>query len=150
MPISIGESRKTPERHWLHSIVYPEQIKGALLQGGRRGDEVEGHGVFGVGQDAVFGHGGEVTQERVEAVERSVVGGEFGAGLALRLRGTLGWCDHRRPGGLSRGGIVVIEQDGRERLAHVPLDIVGEHAYQDMGAHALFEPMVNRAHFEVD
>jgi hypothetical protein len=34
----------------------------------------------------------------------------------------LGWRNYRRPGGLGRGGIVVIEQDRREHLAHMQLE----------------------------
>ena len=38
-----------------------------------------------------------------------------------------------------RGGglrVVIIEEHQGERAAHVPLDVVGEHAQEDMGAHA--------------
>ena len=59
--ILIEESSKTGERYWLHSIVDPEQLEGALLQGRGSGNEVERHGVAGSGQQAVFGYGRQVT-----------------------------------------------------------------------------------------
>jgi hypothetical protein len=74
--------------------------------------------------------------------------GKFGK--ALRCAGTLAGAPTESQAALSRGGIVVIEQCRRERLAHLPLDIVGEHAQQDVGAHLLFEAMVSREDFEVD
>ncbi len=43
----------------------------------------------------------------------------------------------------SGGGVVIIEQHWSERLAHVPLDIVGEHAQQDVRPYPLFKAMVN-------
>jgi len=94
VPILIEESSETGERHWLQSIVDTEQIEGALLRGSGSGDEVEGHWVVGGGQDAVFGDGRQVAQQGVKAVEWSVLGGEFGAGFALRTRGALGGSNH--------------------------------------------------------
>ncbi len=79
-----------------------------------------------------------------------MVGGEFGTNLALGLRGTLCRCHQRSALGLGRSGVVVIEQDRRERLAHVPFHTVGQHAQQDVGAHPLLKPMVNRTELEVD
>ena len=35
-------------------------------------------------------------------------------------------------------------------LAHVPLDVVGEHAQEDVGAHARRGPVVDRADLEID
>jgi hypothetical protein len=39
---------------------------------------------------------------------------------------------------------------GVRGLAHMPLDLVGDHAQQDVRTHPVFEAMVNRADFEVD
>jgi len=84
----IGESSERCGRHWVHSIVYTEQIEEALLPRGG-GDEVEGHRLLGGAQDAVFDHGCQVTQQDVEAVERSAILSKFGQGLALRTRRAL-------------------------------------------------------------
>src|SRR5271166_6482912 len=52
-----------------------------------------------------------------------------------------------RLGGLLVG--VVVEHEG-QALAHVPFEIIGEHAEEDVGAHAVFEPVVDRPDMEVD
>ena len=45
---------------------------------------------------------------------------------------------------------MVVEQNGCERVAHVPFEIVGEHAQEDMGAHAIRAPVEDRPDFEFD
>jgi hypothetical protein len=45
--------------------------------------------------------------------------------------------------------ILVGEQQLAPGLAHVPLDVVGEHVHEDVGAHARLEPMVDRADLQV-
>jgi len=86
----------------------------------------------------------------VEAVKRGIIRSEFGGDCALRLRGALRRCQHWRPGSLCGGEVVVIEQQRREGLAHVPFDIVGKQAQQEMGAHTFFQAMMNWTDFEVD
>src|SRR5262249_12745335 len=46
-------------------------------------------------------------------------------------------------------GILVIEQDRFEAFAHVPFDLAGEHAQEDMGAHPRREPVVDRTKVKV-
>jgi hypothetical protein len=57
---------------------------------------------------------------------------------------TLGGSDHRGTVCPGRGRVIIIEQERDERLAHVLLDVVGEHA-QKVSAHTLFEAVVNGA-----
>jgi hypothetical protein len=45
--------------------------------------------------------------------------------------------------------ILVGEQQLTPGLAHVPLDVVGEHVQEDVGAHARLEPMVDRPDLQV-
>jgi hypothetical protein len=45
---------------------------------------------------------------------------------------------------------VILEQQGRQLPAHVPGDVIGEHAEKDMRPHAAGEPVVNGADVEVD
>jgi len=45
---------------------------------------------------------------------------------------------------------VIVEQDGGERLAHVPFQMIGEHAQEHVGAHAWADPMEDRTNVEVD
>ena len=46
--------------------------------------------------------------------------------------------------------IGLVKQHGREPGAHVPLDMVGEHAQEDVGAHARRRPMEDRTHMQID
>jgi hypothetical protein len=46
--------------------------------------------------------------------------------------------------------VVIVEQDRLERLAHVPFEMVSEHAQQDVSAHAVGSTMMNRAYLEID
>ena len=66
------------------------------------------------------------------------------AGERLR-RGHDGFAFGRRG-----GAVMVVEQDGRQAAAHVEFDVVGEHAEEDVGAHAGRGPMEHRADFEID
>jgi hypothetical protein len=51
---------------------------------------------------------------------------------------------------LGGDAVVVVEQDRGEGLAHVPFEMVGEEAQEDMGPDALLVPVEDRPHFEVD
>ena len=57
--------------------------------------------------------------------------------------------------GLSRSGfggglvVVVVEHRGEAR-AHVPFDVVGEHAQEHVGADAILQPMMDRADVQID
>jgi len=43
-----------------------------------------------------------------------------------------------------------VEQERRQHLAQMPLDVIGEHAQEDMRAHAVGGPMANGADFQID
>ena len=45
---------------------------------------------------------------------------------------------------------MILEQQGRQLLAHVPVDVIGEHAEEDVRPHAAGEPVVDGADVEVD
>ncbi len=108
-------------------------------------------GAVPVGLDAVAGEGGQVGEQCAEAVDGQAVGRalaavRLGAGGGRRSGGR----DGRGPcagGGLR---VVVVEEHRGERAAHVPLDVVGEHAQEDVGAHAAGQPVVDGPHLEVD
>ena len=51
---------------------------------------------------------------------------------------------------LGRCLVVVIVEHGRELGTHVPLDMVGQHAQEDVCAHAITEPVVNGANVKID
>ena len=46
--------------------------------------------------------------------------------------------------------VVIVIEHGRQALAHVPFEVVAEHAQEDVGAHPLGQPVVDRADVEVD
>ena len=53
------------------------------------------------------------------------------------------------PRGLRRVRIGVLEQQRGEPPLHVPLDVVGQHADEHVGAHAVFQVVVDRADLQV-
>src|SRR6516165_926203 len=75
---------------------------------------------------------------------------EVAGALAQRGRRGLGRGNDRGALAGGDGEIVVVEQHGFETLAHVPLDMAGEHAQEDMGAHPGRQPMVDRAQMQID
>ncbi len=46
--------------------------------------------------------------------------------------------------------VVVVEEDRGQALAHVPFQIIRQHAQQHMGAHPGRGPMIDRAQFQID
>ena len=46
--------------------------------------------------------------------------------------------------------IVVVEEKRSQQLSHVPFDVVGQHAKQDVSADAIRQPVVNGPHMQVD
>src|SRR5271155_3455602 len=113
-----------------------EQAEGLSLDRGWGGNQGEAVSVVEGGGHLVEGAGGEVAQQGLEAVHRAALGGDFAGALVQRRWRGLGRCDDR--GSLAGGGngIVVVEQHGFEAFAHVPFDMAGEHAQEDMGAPA--------------
>jgi len=135
---------------WLHLGGEAEELEGAGLDWGHFGIEHEGClGVIGHGH-GVVGEGGEVVEEGAEAVHREAVVGALGRGLSACGGGASGGSDDGGARGLGGGLVVVVEEDGSEGLAHVPFEVVGEHAQQDMGADAVGAAMVDGADLEID
>src|SRR5215467_12351145 len=137
--------------YWLQlGRVDGEQAEGLGLDRGRRGDHRKTVSVVECGGHLVERAGGEVTQQAVEAVQRTAIGGNFAGALAQRRWRGLSRGDDR--GALAGGGsgIVVIEQHGSQALAHVPFDMAGEHAQEDMGAHPRRQPVVDWAEVQID
>ena len=46
--------------------------------------------------------------------------------------------------------VVLIKEQGSERLAHVPLDVIGEHAQEDVATHPVGTVMVDGTNLEID
>ena len=97
---------------WLHGEGDPEQIEGALLEGGRRRDFVELDRRVGLQAHAVLHDRPQMTQERLEAVD--------GLPRLRPLRQRLGLCPgrprgrHHHRAAPGRGGrrVVVSEEQG--------------------------------------
>ena len=49
--------------------------------------------------EAIFGHGGQVVEQRLETMDGHAIVGPFGAGFALGARGPLRWRYHGGPPG---------------------------------------------------
>src|SRR6516225_4202166 len=108
-----GTSLLVASGYWLQlGRVDGEQAEGLGLDRRRRGDHRKTVSVVECGGHLVERAGGEVTQQAVEAVQRTAIGGNFAGALAQRRRRGLSRGDDR--GALAGGGsgIVVIEQHG--------------------------------------
>ena len=91
--------------------------------------------------DAILDDRRQVGQQGLEAMDRFAGGSALGARLGAGLRRDLG--------GLRRVRIGVLEQQRGEPPLHVPLDVVGQHADEHVGAHAVFQVVVDRADLQV-
>ena len=69
---------------------------------------------------------------------------------ALRVRlATLGLGHRRRVLCPSSRPVVVVEQQRRQLLAHVPFQVIGQHAQQHMRPHTCCRPVEHRAQFQI-
>jgi len=137
--------------YWLQADgINAEEREGSALDGGRGGHQREAVSLVESCGHPVQRAGGQITQQALEAVDRSALGGEFAGALAQRGRRRLGGGDDRSA--LTSGGhrVIIIKQDRFEALAHVPFDVAGEHAEKDMSAHPRGEPVVDRAQVQID
>ena len=98
----------------------------------------------------VASEGGQFSEQGLEAVDRQAVSCALCSGLAVSGLGTLRGCDDGGSRGRSLGALVIIEQDRSQRLAHVPFEIVGEHAQQHVGADPIGQAVVDRSDLEID
>src|SRR5215471_5765631 len=152
--MSLMPRRKSPLGalcYWLQlSRVDGEQAKGLGLDRRRGGDQAEAISLVEGAAHLVECAGREVAQQAVKAVDRAAIGGDFAGTLAQRGQRRLSRGDDR--GALAGGGsgIVVIEQHRFEALTHVPFDMAGKHAQEDLGAHPRRQPMVDRAQVQID
>ncbi len=101
------------------------------------------------GPDAVAGEGGEVAEQGPEAVDGKALGGALPGLLGACRAGDAGGRDGRGADGFCGGRVVVVEEQGGRRAAHVPFDAAGEHAEEDVGADAIGEAVVDGPDLEV-
>ena len=126
-----------------------QQIEGTLLQRRGAGGLLEGGGMDGRGLAGVANDRGEVCQQGAEAVHGQPVSGSLALGLGSGRRGRLRRGDDRATRFLCPLAIVVVEENRRQIAAHVPLDVVGEHAEKDVAAYPVLEAVMNRADLQI-
>src|SRR6478736_59693 len=84
------------------------------------------------------------------AVDLQAVSRALCSGLAASGLGTLRGCDDGRSRGGSLGALMIVEQNGSQRLTHVPLEIIGEHAQQHVGTDPIGQAVVDRPDLKID
>jgi len=100
--------------------------------------------------DGVLREGCEVGEQALEAVNRESVGGRAASLLGDGGGGALSLGDDA--GSQFFGGLLVgiVVEHRSKALAHVPFDVIGEHAQTDVGAHARHRPMEDRSDLKID
>ena len=89
----------------------------------------------------------QLHEQGAEAVHYGAVVQELRVDFAQGGGGPLG-RGHGVPGGL-RGLVLIGEQERAPGLEHVPLDVVGQQAEEDVRPHPRLEAVVDRPHLEV-
>ena len=92
--------------------------------------------------------GGKVREECLEAVDGCAILVVPPCDLGFRCGRAFG-RRHRVTGGLGRL-ILIGEEQFPPGLAHMPLNVVGEHAEEDVGPHSVTQTMVDGTDLEVD
>src|SRR5580658_1545898 len=82
--------------------------------------------------DGVLRQRGKVCEQAAEAVDGKVVVGALECGLALGGGRDLGLGNGRRALRRGRLSIVIVEEDRGKRLTHMPFEMTGEHAEEDV------------------
>ncbi len=113
------------------------------------GASVEGDGGIRVEADAVEGDALELLEQVGEGDEGDSGGGALGAAFLFGGRGRGGGMDGGGAGGVPSGRVFVLEGEGREFPAEMPLDIEGEHAEEDMGADAVVAEVADGSESEI-
>jgi len=126
-------------RYWLQSNA--EKVEGLVLDRRWPGHYVERIVGRDRGGDGVARQGRQIAQQRVETVHWQSVLGQTGGLLGDRGRGALCWRDDARSQRVCGVFVGVVEQHRCQALTHVPFQIVGEHAQEDMRAHPIGQPL---------
>src|SRR5450759_2347473 len=111
---------------------------------------MEGGDGFGYGMSSIFEDRGEIAEQSLKAVDLDPLAGLFGAGLELGSLGALCGSDDGSTRGLGLRLVIIIEKNGSQELAHVPLHVIGQNAKQDVSADAIGQAEVNGTHMQID
>lgn len=97
-----------------------------------------------------FGRWWQDREQGLKAVNGEAIIGDLGSRFPLGCLGSFS-RDHHVGAAFGRpAGAVIIEEDRGQDPAHVPFDIVGQHAKEDMSLHAIRQAMVDWADLEID
>lgn len=120
---------------WLHSLrLQVEKPVGLLLQGGGLGIFDEVACSFNFWPTGGSGEGGEVFQQAAKALDGvNSVAGSFTPFFFLGCLAALGGGDGTGALVLGTSGVFFPKEKGGESVFHFPLDVVGEHAEEDVG-----------------
>lgn len=136
----------------LHYESDAQEIERSLLERGGLSDLVELSGLL-IGPlhlHCVSGDGGQIGEQGLKTVNEEAIIGDLGCRLPLGRLGTLSRDHHVGTAFGCIGRVVIVEEDRGQDFAHVPFDIVGQHAQEDMSLHAIGQAMVDGADFEID
>jgi len=127
-----------------------EEIERLLLNGCGSGEDGE-RLVGGVGRDdRVARQGREIGEQALKAVRGNAVGPSPGRALGEGSGRALSPGDGADAQCFSGVLVVVVVEHRGETGTHMPLDVIGQHAQEDVGAHALLQPMVDRPDVQID
>ena len=48
------------------------------------------------------------------------------------------------------GVVMIVKQDGRQQLAHMPFHVIGKHAKKYVRTHAIRQTVMDGAHMQID
>jgi len=88
--------------------------------------------------------------EAGEAHDPLPIGGAFGCLFGLHGLGRFGAGNWRGPFRLGGNKLGVVEQKRGQGVPQMPLDVIGEHAQEDMSPHPRCGPMADRPDIEID
>ena len=116
-----------------------------VLERGGASELLEGREAINAGRNKIFGDSGQVGKKGSKAVNRPIIGGALGRSLQGSFLGTRSGSNDGGSGGSGLVAVMVVEEDGSETLAHMPMDIIGEHAQKDMSADTIGEVVMDGA-----
>ena len=105
-----------------------EKIKCALLDDCWLSEHIKDGDVGVDGLNSVIDDGGKIAEQRLKAMHLHAVTGVLGKRLELSGSRALRGSDDGSACGLCVRLVIVVEKDRCEKLAHMPFDIISQHA----------------------
>src|SRR5215470_6102974 len=124
-----------------------EERESTLLSCGRSSNDLKCRNGAQLGLNAISSNRCQVFQPVTETLNGRIVRCAFFVRLGQCGCGTAG---RRNSRALALTGLFVVEQNGCKLLPHVPFDIVGEHANEDVRFDAVCQTMMNGADVQIN